>query len=374
MRNRSSYIIRITAAIIIIGGVLLQAGCAFKDIDKRLFVSAIGIDPAENIEGGYKVTLKVALPFGAIKDSTKPSYAYLSKEGESVGEVIRILETHADKVLEFGHMKTILIHESLLTAHMKTFMDYFIRRGDFQLIAYVAGASPSAEEIIKVEPSTEAPASVSLFNYFGNTGTESPYITTTYLFQFRRDFFSKGISPVLPLIKTNKSQDELRVNTAIVVDREKESIELNDLETKYYNSLVKGANGFTYKVEEGEKRLLLNIDRIYMDYKIKTKNDIPQSIDMKVEMIGLIGESNHTLSMDKLGEYNEMASKEIEKKVEEFLKKMQENEVDPFGFGLRYRAIRLEREGQIEKWESAYPNIPINVKVEVKLQSTGTIE
>ena len=60
--------------VLCMSGLLLQYGCAFKDIDKRLFVSAIGIDPAENVENGYKVTLKVALPFGAIKDSPKPKF------------------------------------------------------------------------------------------------------------------------------------------------------------------------------------------------------------------------------------------------------------------------------------------------------------
>ncbi|WP_301108008.1 Ger(x)C family spore germination protein [Sporosarcina sp.] len=374
MRSHSIFIIKIVLVFFLMTGVLLQTGCAFKDIDKTLFVVAIAIDPVENNEERYKVTLKVSLPFGAIKEAEKPSYAYLSNEGDSIGECIRMLETYADKVLEFGQMKTILVHELLMTDHLKDFMDYFMRRGDVQLIAFVAGASPSAEEIIKVEPETEAPASVSLFNFFGGTGTESPFITTTYLFQFRRDFFSDGINPVLPLIETNEEQTELRINNAIVIDQHKEPIKLDNQETKYYNSLVKGASGFSYKEIKGDFQLLLNISRIKMDYQIIAENDEPQSIEMNVKMVGTIGESNQPLSLKKLDEYNQMASNTTEKIISKFLKKMQEHEVDPFGFGLRYRATRLERDGQIDKWNRAYPDLDVHVNVDVKLQGAGTIE
>lgn len=362
------------AALLILLASLLQAGCAFKDIDKRLFVSAIGIDPAENIEKGFKVTLKVALPFGAIKESSKPSYAYLTKEGESVGEVIRLLGTHVDKVLEFGHMKTIVINEELMEDGIELFMDYFVRRGDIQMIAYVAAAKPSAETILKVEPATEAPASVSLFNLFGDTGLTSPFVITTFLFQFRREFLADGISVTVPIIRTDKDRQELIVNTAVVVDREHKIVEMNDVETKYFNTLFRGASGFTYKVEEGEDRFLLNISRIKMDYKIKTKNTIPKAIEMDIRMVGSIGEANHPLSLAKLDEYNDISSRAIEDKVRKLLTDMQEHGVDPFGFGLRYRATHLAREGLLAAWKDAYKDLSFQVNVDMRLQGTGTIE
>ncbi|PIC83199.1 Ger(x)C family spore germination protein [Sporosarcina sp. P1] len=363
-------------AFLCMSGVLLQSGCAFKDIDKRLFVSSIGIDPAEHIENGYKVTMKVALPFGAIKDSAKPSFAYLSREGHSIGEAIRMLETHVDKILELGHMKTIIVHEKLVRDDMQSFMDYFIRRGDIQLIAYVAGARPSAESILKVEPNTEAPASVALINFFGGTANDSPYVVTTYLFQLRRDILSEGIDPVLPLIETNEKGDELIVNNSIVVDTREEPIVLSTIHTKYYNSLLKGSNGFTYLIRDGSLELLLNINQSKMKYKfVPSKGSVaPSAIDMHIVMKGTIGEANKDLSVAKLDEYNRLASKDVKQKVLQFLTKMQEESLDPFGFGLRYRATRLHTEEIFTTWQQAYPNIEFKVTVDVKLQGTGTIE
>ncbi|MEV9641720.1 Ger(x)C family spore germination protein [Mammaliicoccus sciuri] len=372
MKHRCSSVKCLILTFLLTGTVILQSGCAFKDIDKRLFVSAIGVDPAENIENGYKVTLKIALPYGAIKESTQPSYAYLSKEGETIGESIRMLETHVDKVLELGHMKVIVINEELLSGSFQPFMDYFFRRGDFQLISYVAAARPSAEKILKTEPKTEAPASVSLFNYFGDTGTESPYIITTYLFQLRRDYYMEGISPVLPIITTNGDHEELIVNESMVIGAENESAMLDDIETKYYNSLFKDASGFSYKVEKGDMRLLLNFDRIKMKYQIITKDGVPQAIDMKVKMEGEIGESRQSLSLSNLDQYNKIAEEEIKKKTLRLLKDMQEKELDPFGFGLHYRATRLEKEGLYKTWKEVYPELEFRVSVDVKLMSMGT--
>ncbi|AXI00095.1 Ger(x)C family spore germination protein [Sporosarcina sp. PTS2304] len=372
---KKSRYIKMCMTFCVVSSVLLQAGCGFKDIDKKLFILAVGIDPSENIENGIKVTLKIALPFGAIKDSPKPSYAYISQEGASIGEAVRMLETHVDKVLELGHLKTIIIHEDLLSSHTKHFMDFFVRRGDIQMIAYVAGARPSAEKILKVEPATEAPASVALFNFFGDTANESPFIVTTYLFQMRREHYSKGIDIVLPLLETTEKGDELVINNAVVINEKKPPITLTIIETKYYNTLLKGATGAIYHVQHDQLQLLLTIKESKMNFKI-IENDyqVPEAIEVHVKMKGSIGESNEPLSLSKLNVYNEISSKDVEKKVYNLLVRMQEEHVDPFGFGLRYRATRLHRSDIDEVWENAYPTLDFNVRAEVSLQSTGSIE
>ena len=360
--------------LIILLFTILQTGCAFKDIDKRVFVLAIGIDPAEDNEKKYKVTLKISLPTGSIKDSQGPKFTYLSHEAETIGESVRILETHIDKVLEFSHTKLIIINEKLLSENLSDFMDYFTRRGDIQLIAYIAAARPSAEKILKTEVATESPASISLFNIFDSNGTESPYIITTFHFEFRRDFHGKGINAILPIIESSNDDTQLIVNKSIVVKEKEKPLDLSSVETKQFNTLDNKKSGFDYKVENDKLTLLLNINRIKMNYKIVTDKGKEPRIDMKVTMVGTIGEANKELYLKDLNEYNEFANKEFKEKVIKLLKKFQENEVDPFGFGLRYRATRLNDENTYSDWEQIYPTINFNVSVNVKLNGTGAIE
>lgn len=360
-------------AIIFVVTIFLS-GCGFKDIDNRIFVTGIGIDPSEKESGKYRITLKLAIPVSQIKQEKEPSYQYLVHEGENLEEAIRILETHTDKVLEFGHAKVILINESLLEVELKEFMDYLVRRGDIQFIAWVAAAKPSAEEILRTEPKGEAPVASPLTKFFGNTGTESPYIVSTYLYEFRRDFFGKGIDSILPVVEANETGTQLIVNKSIIVKEKTKPLELSSRFTRDFNSLANSVPGYSFKITSDGLNLVLNMATTKMKYKIMMENGQPTSININVKMTGVISQSNKDLSLKNLENYNKLAAKEIKKELEKLFTTLQKEKVDPFGFGLRYRTMQLHHKDTFKKWEEAYPTLPFDVTVDVALKSTGTIE
>lgn len=359
--------------VILLFPLLLQTGCAFKDIDKRVFVLGVGIDPSENVNKGFRVTLKLSKPIGNIKQATSSGYAYISHDSESVAEAVRAMATHVDKTLDFGHARIIILHKDLLSKDLDTFMDFFTRRADIQMIAYMAVADKTAEESITFEPEIETPASVALYNYFDDTGTESPYVVTTFLFEFRREVLGRGIDTIMPIIGIDKENSEFVINKSIILKRAGQPVELTPTETKYLNSLVNKASGFSYKVEEDGLIMVLNIDEVKMKYKIILDEGTPR-IDMKVTKVGVIGESTKRLNNAHLKKYDKIAGNDIKKKLEDLLKKLQENDVDPFGFGLRYRATRLSRENIMDEWDRIYPEIEFNVTMNIELKSTGAVE
>lgn len=350
------------------------SGCGFKDIDNRIFVTGIGIDPSEKESGEYKITLKLAIPVSSIKQEKEPSYQYLVHEGENVEEAVRILETHTDKVLEFGHTKIILINEALLEEEIKDFMDYFVRRGDIQTIAWVAAAKPSAEAILRTQPEGEAAVASPLTRFFGSTGTESPYIVSTYLYEFRRDFHGEGVDPIIPIVESNESGTQLIVNKSVVVKQRKKPLELSSSLTRDYNSLANSISGYSVKIVTDDLKLVLNMGTVKMKYKVINDNERPTSIKIDVKMTGVISQSNKQLPLNNLDKYNKLASKEIKGHLEKLLTTLQKEELDPFGFGLRYRTMQLYDKGTFKKWEEAYPNLPFDVNVDIALKSTGTIQ
>lgn len=361
-------------AAILMLSLLLQAGCAFKDIDKRTFVVGIGIDPSEKVKNGFRVTLKLAKPIGNVKQESSPTYAYISHDADSVAVAIHEMETRVDTVLDFGHNRIIVMNKELLTEDLDTFMDFFTRRGDIQMICFVAVAAESSEEVIRFEPAIEAPASIALYNYFDNIGTESPFVVTTFLFEFRREVLGKGKDTVMPIIDLDKDNHEYHVNKSIVLKWGQKPVELTANETKHYNSIVNKAVGFSYKVEEDGMFMVLKIDEMKYNYKIVLNEGDPR-IDMDIKKIGVVGESSKRLSVKHMKKYDKLAAEEIHKEVMALLTKLQENNVDPFGFGLRYRATRLSRQDLDKEWEEhIYPEIKFNVKVDVELKSTGAVE
>ncbi|MFS0577497.1 Ger(x)C family spore germination protein [Sporosarcina sp. 179-K 3D1 HS] len=360
-------------ASILLLSLLLQAGCAFKDIDKRVFVIGFGIDPSEKVRNGFRVTLKLAKHVGDVKQATSPPYFYISHDAESIAEAIHDMETRVDKVLDFGHSKIIIMHRELLDKDLDTFMDFFTRRGDIQMISYVAVADKTAEEVISFEPAIETPASIALYNYFDNTGTESPFVVTTFLFEFRREVLGKGMDTIMPIIGIDEENDEFVIDKSIILNWGVQPLELTREETKYFNSLVHKAYGFSYKIEKDDLVMIMNFDQIKMNYKIVLDQGNPR-IDMNITKVGVVGEASKRLDNRNLEKYDKIAAKEIKKKVEGLLTKLQENNFDPFGFGLRYRATRLSRKDIADEWERIYPEIKFNVKVKIELKSTGVVE
>ncbi|OCA81245.1 Ger(x)C family spore germination protein [Pseudobacillus wudalianchiensis] len=360
--------------VVVLTSMTLISGCGFKDIDKRGFVVAVGVDGTKNKKKPYRLTLKLAVPTGTFKQSPKPTYAYLSIESATLAEGIRILKTHTDKELDFAHAKVIVLGESILERDMKETFDIFLRRRDFQGIAWIAVGEPSAEGILKTNPTTDLPGSNALFNIFSNEGTESAYIVTTYLYDFSRRLFEAGLDPILPIIRTTEKTNEYRTNQAIVFKDDKKQLKLNTEDTKFYNILSENETKADIEVSKKELLFAIAANNIKVNYKILTPANKQPVLKMNIDIQGIVEESTERVTPEKLKDYSRDASEVAQKRFTHFLKLLQENEVDPLGFGLRYKATRLHNRDTEAEWQRIYPQLKFDVNAKVKVKSPGVIE
>ncbi|WP_432352992.1 Ger(x)C family spore germination protein [Sporosarcina sp. A2] len=350
------------------------SGCGYKGVDKRSFVVGFGVDPAKEPGNKYRITLKLAKPIASLKSSTKNEYAYLIHESDSIAEAIRFLETRDDKILDFSQTKILALNEDVLQGDLFPLMDYFVRRGDLQLLLYVLMAKPNAEEVLRVQPTLESAGENALYNYFDNTGTESPFVVTTFLFEFRRDYDTKGKSTVLPIVKANDSGSQYTVNHSIVLKNNVDPVVLNPTDTKIYNTLLKNAAGYGYRIESEGYKFTLAMDRVNMKIKVVAGKGQKPRAEVRIKAVGSINESNKLLKLKDLDYYSEISSKQFGKQVKELLIDLQEKDVDPFGFGLKYRSTRLNTKHTIEDWKAIYPELEFDVKVDMQLKSVGAME
>lgn len=371
LRKRKGYFL--TWMFIIV--VLFSTGCGFKDIDKRIFVIAVGIDKGTIDENSYKVTLKLAIPTGS-QASPKPEYTYLTEESATITEAIRTLKSYIDKELDFGHTKVIVLGENIIEQDMRKVVDFFIRRRDFQQISWVAVGKPSAEDILKVQPSAEMAGSNILFNIFSGIGTESTYIVSTYLFEFRRQMIESGIDPVLPIIETNKKGDKLILNKSIVFSGNKGKLHLSPGQTEEYNILSNSLEtiNLDMAVEEEDLNFTAFIDQVKVDYKILTPSRKRPILKMNIHLTGIVEESKTRLSPKRIDKYDKLVCKEMYKRVHNFLTFTQQSEVDPIGFGLRYEATHLHNRDTAAEWKELYPDLEFKVNVQANIKSIGAIE
>lgn len=359
----------------LLGNLFILSSCGFKDIDKRVFILAVGIDQAKNKEQKYRITLKFALPAGSLKESTEKKYSYLTYESKNITDGIRKLKTNVDKEFDFGHMKSIIIGKELLEQDLDEVIDLFVRRRDIQKIAWVAVGQPSAEKVLKTEPLSEMAGSVSLFNFFSNNGVDSPYIATTYLFDLKRRLHEGGFDPILPVVKADDKKTKLMVNRSVSLNTDRKMIELSPHQTKLYNILANRTDKLELVIDKNNTVFSVSIDTVKVKYKLLTKDKKQPVMKWDIEMGGIIEESNNHVSAENLNQLTKTASQEVERWVMELLNYLQENKADPIGFGLRYKATRIHNRDTFKEWkEEIYPKLTFDVNIKVGIKSTGIVE
>lgn len=356
--------------------LLFLTGCAFKDIDKNVFVAMVAIDKSDEEKKPYKITLKIYEPVSSFKQSTQPEYSYISESGETLSEAIRLLQSYTDKELDFGHTKLIVIGEELVKEDKNhEILDFLIRRPDIQMISWIAVGRSTADEVIKLEPKGERAGYPELFNFLDHNGTESQYVVTTYLFHFRRNMKEYGIDPVLPIIEIDAENKHFKINKSLLIANNKRPYELNSLNTALYNILREKTNHAEVVIMEDGEQFIAKIDTIKSNYKVNILNDDKIELEIEMGLYGYISESKKALNNMELPRYNKLLKKEAEEKFKEFLDELKKIGYDPLGFGINYKGQKLHNHRMSkDEWQEAYKNAKVKIKVNPGLKSTGSIQ
>ncbi|CAH2713004.1 hypothetical protein BACCIP111895_00137 [Neobacillus rhizosphaerae] len=350
--------------------VMLLNGCGFKDIDKRFFVVSIGVDTAKNSSKKYLVSLKFAVPSSSKNNPTE--FMIVSEKADTMSEAVRIIKTKVDKEIDFSHAKVIVFGDEVANQKGNSGINYwFIRRRDIQSIAWVAIGKPSALEVLKVQPKSEYIPSNALFLALGRDGSETPYTISEYLFDFKYRLSERGLDPLLPIIKAEKEIFE--INTVGLYNKSQMKLVLNPEETKILNFLRNREEKSANRVTKGKTVIIIDTQKVKTKYKIYTPRGKAPYIKVLVSIEGILEESTRRVPNEKLSDYEKIAEKSINKEIEKLLVKIQKANLDPIGFGLRYRSRHFNNDDW-EEWKRIYPTIKFKVKSKVQIEDTGLIE
>ncbi|WP_226668364.1 Ger(x)C family spore germination protein [Metabacillus litoralis] len=362
------------ALLLIIAFVLFLSGCGYKDIDKRFFVVAIGVDKSAEKEK-YDVTLKLAVPTNESKSGSNEA-KILTESAVSISEAVRVAKSKVDKEFDFSHAKVIIFGEELAKEEtLEHIFDWFDRRRDIKDIAWAAIGSPNALKVLEAKPKGETIPSNSLFLTFSRAGTETPYINSVFLFDLRRKQIERGVSPILPIIKTEKN--ELSINTVSVLSNMKQKFVLEQEQTKFLNMLMVDSSKFDITVNKEEKDrpyFVFSTDNVDSNYELIVNKKSESEIKYQIKASGVIEEAFENLEETKLKEYEKLVEKEVEGKIRDLLYLLQERDVDPIGYGLKYRTISRGKEsGKMKKWNEIYPELTFDINVSVEIDNVGVI-
>ncbi|SFS99022.1 Ger(x)C family spore germination protein [Paenibacillus sp. BC26] len=346
---------------------VLLGGCGFKDIDKRFFVLAMGIDSADEGKKGFKITLRLAIPSPKVEPGAAQTQVE-TIQASTIAEALRLLKSHVDKELDFGHCKLYLLGEGLVKSDYTPTLRWISRRRDVSNIAYMAIGKPDAKTILNVNPPAERFPGNTIFLLYGKDGTQSSYIVSVYMFDFMRRVDERGMDPIMPIMRQEKNG--YVVSKLGLLDKSKLVLTLNPRETEMYNQIRNRYKKSTVTATIKGDTLVISVESINSNYRIVKERD-GYVLKMKLKIGGIFEEAPGGIYDQDWKELEKAFDTQVADEAKRLLEKVQKAGVDPFGFGLRYRATHAGTPKTWKEWESIYPTLKFEVKADVIIEGSG---
>lgn len=349
----------------------LLSGCGFKDIDKRYFVVGMAIDKSDNEEKPYRITLKLGVPSIQI-DAGKSKTQVETIDTASIAEGVRLLKAQVDKEIDFGHCKVFLLGETLAHENITEAAAWMARRRDIQNIAAIGMGSPNAKDIITAQPEIERFPGNALNLFFSEDATESSYTFIELLSDLSRRLYEKGLDPYLPVVTMQGNDNTYIINRVALLDKEKVITVLDPTETQLLFQLsthISRPGQFgSYRSEP----FVVLINRIKTKYKIN-KTETALKVDMKIKQAITFEEMPLNSYYENPQETIAQLEKAYSEAATKLFQKLQKAGVDPYGFGLRYRAM-YHLPNFDQEWPQLYNSMEFNVHTKVEVRGTGLMK
>ncbi|WP_138493657.1 Ger(x)C family spore germination protein [Paenibacillus pinistramenti] len=350
-------------------------GCKFKDLDLKLFVVAMGVDLSESDPDKLSVTIKAAVPMGDPKQASE-KVLIMTEKANTIAEAVRLMKSRTDKELDFGHCKAVIFGESYAHKDIRQATDWVLRRRDMQLLNYTAVGSPSAKEVLNVQPVTERLPGNSLLQALSMDGTESPFIISPqFTYNLERKAEEIGEDPIMPLIEV-KGESELNISKGILFNKKQAVMTLEPDEVRIYN-ILEGRNlktSLNFKLE-GVKYAYTFL-RSSSSYKMKLADASSPNLEYKIKIQAGIEENSSGSPIDSAGlkELSAAAEQQLGEQIEKVLNKIHKTGTDPLGWGLHYRSRHWNSlTAEKEAWEDIYPQLDFKAQVRINIKYTGMI-
>ncbi|WP_239615164.1 Ger(x)C family spore germination protein [Cohnella mopanensis] len=356
--------------IILISLLCTLTGCGFKDIDKRFFVVAMGIDQGSKINT-YRVTLRLAIPSSKI-ESGEAKTEVETFEAPSIAEAVRHLKALVDKELDFGHCRVILFGKPLMEEGVDSALQWLSRRRDIAMVTFLGMAEPNAHIVLKLHPQSERYPGNALFLSFGSEGTESSFTLTEYLFDWARRQKETGKDAYLPIIRRDTDNNSYRLDRVAFLDKKKLRLCLDPAETQLFNISAKHFNKSFMGISYQGTRIVLGLTQVKSRMSI-SKDSVPV-VNYFIRATGFLEQSPRNLLEENPSKIEKMLETELNSQLQDLMYKIRNAGVDPYGFGLHYLAQYFGRAKEWEHWKQVYPAVTFRVQSRIVIDKSGLIK
>lgn len=365
--------------------ILLISCVETEQIEKIGIINARGLD---TLEDDLIETTIVIYQFSSESDSISKTR---SGKGYTVKGALEDVEHTTSFRLTPGKIKLEMFGKEIAKKGIFPYLDTLARDAQMSDMMYLALSDTTAKEILSIDEKVIS-KNVGQFLYeLIKNETIGHNIPRKTLHDFFRIYYDIGQDNVIPIFELYEEVPRQKAIAILQDDKyvgeigNEDAIFINLMNSTIKKQMIEvnlPIEPFKEYIEEKEKTPQLKV--FHTAYRIengksKTKvidgDNLLFQTDTKIKM-RLLEESAGVIIKDE--HVIKLLEKEVEKKLtsqfEKLLKKLQELNADPFGYGLYYRAKQKDGKLTDKEWREKFPEIRVDFNVDVKIIRHGIIE
>ena len=340
--------------IILLTSILLLGGCYDNiELNQLYIVTGIGIDYHDDY---YYVTYEI-LNSNKEGDSVSTGNLVVSGRGKTINNAFFDVNRLVNKKPFFSHLKTVVLKDTIEKKHLKEVVEFLIRKNDVRDEFNLVYTDSDIEELFTNTNDTIKVVSLEINELLNNgNNTINPAINEPF-----ENTLSKIISKKQDIIlnniiiedKTTKINGSYIFNNYNIVDK------INNDEAYIYLLLNNEARSSSFNTKYKDGFLGISVTDSKIDYSIKNN-----TIEVTGKINALLTNNTSDLDLTKyksLRKINSRFKHILEKDIEDFIKKLQNNESDILGLTKKY--YKQTKIDDKNLWK--YLDISINIDLTV---------
>ncbi len=381
---------KMVRSLLIAAALLLPiAGCVkTKQLERLGLITAVGYDDKGDIIEGTVVLHT----FESKEENVTQIISASGNTSKGIRQKQNIKTSHN---LVSGQLRVAVYSEETAGKGLIQLVDTLNRDATIGNLVYLTVSKGTAKNLLKKAGEKEKTnLGTYLYNLIKQNIKDELIISPT-LHEFNHSFFDPGKDPVLPILKLEEDKVIISGMAAFKDDRMAGEIDIEKL--FYLKTLEDNYESGNLELEIPKEKLkeyiiplsseteeqkddplFITIDDIRSSKKIRLKDmeDVTFAIDVKLDSRILEVSSDMDLGNPQVIKALEKETAvKIKHEMESMLKRLQNMESDPIGFGNIYSA-HLQREKRMTKgeWRNLYKKAEFEVNVENTIIRTGVID
>lgn len=354
---------------------LLSAGCwDIRDISNRAFVTAIGLDVAEDEPAKYKVTFEIINPAELKRQHVRPAAVVETVKAESIDRAIELMQAQIPRTITLAHLRLVLLGDELARQDFHDPLSFIDKHPEVaKRVTMVLVQEGQAQEILMAKPRFERTVSAE-FIAMTQLDRDLSLVRTRRFYNFVHDLRSTGGTAFKDRLYLSKNGEFLVREGGAVFHHWRLAGWLSNKETQAANWIVGKAARDTVEGKTSEGVYTYEV----LDQSVSITpvvEDGQPSFTLELTTVGmLLEEQGQQLDLTdprQVEKLEQVFSRIIAADVREAIHKSQrEFGIDYFGFG---QVLRQQDPKAFDRlnWEETYPDVPVKVMVESRIKWCG---